>query len=181
MVEYRLYFLGNPKILVGNREIKLSRKKSLALLSIVAVPDVNPVRSRITGLFWPDKDESHGRGALRTTLSTLNSELGQNLIVSEGDYLYLEDSVWVDVKEFREKIREMDKGDFFNAQLNQKLTQAAGLYSGDFLSGFSIGSEALEFDEWQYMQQENLRRSFSKVLKRLVQSLMRNLIAIFLE
>ena len=53
---------------------------------------------------------------------------------------------------------------------NQELEEAATLYSGDFLSGFSIGRDAVEFDDWQYMQRENLRKSFSKVLERLVQS-----------
>ena len=170
MAEYCLYFLGRPRITVRDREITLSRKKSLALLSLVAVSDVRSDRNHITGLFWPDKDESHARGALRTTLSTLNSELGETLLVSEGNYLNLKDSVWTDVKDFREKIRSLEKNNFFDTKLNQELEEAAALYSGDFLSGFSIGRDAVEFDDWQYMQRENLRRSYSKVLERLVQS-----------
>ncbi|MCK5198157.1 MAG: hypothetical protein KAR21_07390 [Spirochaetales bacterium] len=170
MEEYRLYFLGNPRVTAGDRKITLSRKKSLALLTLIAVSDVKPGRDRITGLLWPDKDESHARGALRTTLSTLNSELGETLLVSEGDYLCLKDAVWNDVKDFREKIRSLERNNFFDTKLNQELEEAAELYSGDFLSGFSIGRDAVEFDDWQYMQRENLRRSFSKVLERLVQS-----------
>lgn len=170
MTDYRLYFLGNPRVLAGDREISLSRKKSLALLTLIAVSDVKPGRDRIIGLLWPDKDESHARGALRTTLSTLNSELGETLLVSEGDYLCLKGAVWNDVKDFRDKIRCMEKNNFFDAKINQELEEAAALYSGDFLSGFSIGRDAVEFDDWQYMQRESLRRSLSKVLERLVQS-----------
>lgn len=170
MAEYRLYFLGNPKIMTGNREICLSRKKSLALLSIVAVSNVNPGRSRITGLLWPDKDEAHAKGALRTTLSTLNSELGEALLVSEGDHLYLKETVWNDVKTFHKNIIGMAKNNFFDTKVNQELEEAAALYSGDFLSGFSVGRDAVEFDDWQYIQRENLRKLYSKVLERLVQS-----------
>lgn len=170
MTDYSLYFLGNPRVMAGDREITLSRKKSLALLTLIAVSDVKPGRDRITGLLWPDKDESHARGALRTTLSTLNSELGEALLVSKGDYLCLKDDVWNDVKDFQEKIRSMEKNNFFDTKINEELEEAAELYSGDFLSGISIGRDAVEFDDWLYMQRENLRRAFSKVLERLVQS-----------
>jgi len=170
MNDYRLYFFGNPRVLAGDREIRISRRKSLALLAFIAVSDVKPSRSRITGLLWPDHDESHARGALRTTLSTLNSELGEMLLVSEGDYLYLEDSIWVDVDDFREKVRKMDRNNFFDTRVIQELEEAATLYSGDFLAGFFIGRDAVEFEDWQFMQVESLRKSFSKVLERLVQS-----------
>ena len=100
MTEYRLCFLGNPRVFAGDSEINLTRKKSLALLTFIAVSNVKSSRSQIAGLLWPDQDESHSRGALRTTLSTLNSEIGETLIVSEGDYLYPEDSVWIDKIQF---------------------------------------------------------------------------------
>jgi DNA-binding SARP family transcriptional activator len=170
MTDYQILLFGNPRILAGERLIRISRRKSLALLIYVAISEVNPSRSRITGLFWPNKDESHARGALRTTLSSLNTELGETLLLSKGDYFYLKDFVRVDVNEFRQKILNLDKNNFFDQKINQELAEASDLYSGEFLSGFTAGRDANEFEDWQFMQKENLSKSFSRILERLVQS-----------
>ena len=171
MTDFKLYFLGRPRIMNGEREIRISRRKSMALLSLVASSYASRIsRSRISELLWPNQDETHSRGALRTALSTLNSEPGKILVVSEGDYIHLQENIWVDVNDFREKVQKMKHSDFFSTGLIEKLTEAAALYTADFMSGFSAGRGAAEFENWQFRERENLRVLYSSVLERLVQS-----------
>jgi DNA-binding SARP family transcriptional activator/class 3 adenylate cyclase len=169
MNEYRICLLGDPRVLSGEKGIRISRRKSLALLAFVAVSDVKASRSQIAGLLWPEHDEAHARGALRTTLSTLNSELGETLVAGEGDYLHLRGSVRTDVIDFRKKALTLKKNEFYDAGVVRELEEAAAMYAGDFMAGFFIGREAVEFEAWQFMQVESLRKLFSRVLERLVQ------------
>jgi DNA-binding SARP family transcriptional activator len=169
-VQYRICLFGNPRVFADETELHISRKKSLGLLAYVAVSDIKLSRSQLCGILWPEKDESHARGALRTALSTLNSEMGSSLIDSTGDYFIIDDSVWIDVRDFRSKTRKLEKNILYDSQALQELNNAVSLYSGDFLSGFSIGQDSIIFEDWQYMQLENLKLSYSKTLERLVQS-----------
>ena len=170
MADYKICLFGNPRVFAGEEELHISRKKSLGLLAFVAVSEIKLSRNQLCGILWPDRDESHARGALRTALSTLNSELGISLINSDGDYFSIDGSVWVDVKEFRTKTKKLEKNILYDNQALQELHDAVSIYSGDFLSGFSIGQDSITFEDWQYMHLENLKRSYSKALERLVQS-----------
>jgi predicted ATPase len=48
------------------------------------------------------------------------------------------------------------------------LTEAAELYRGDFLAGFTL-RDSPDFDDWQLAQSEHLRRELTRVLHRLTQ------------
>lgn len=165
----KLCFLGNPQISVNGEEIHLSRKKSLALLAYAALSEIRLSRSQICGVLWPDKDESHGRSALRTTLSTLNSEAGAHLIESENEYFMLNSSIETDVRLFREKAKSLNRKVKYDTSIIKDLRESASLYTGDFLSGFTLGGSSPLFDDWQYMQLENLKKIRADVLERLVQ------------
>lgn len=165
----KLFFLGSPRIVIDDREIHLTRKKSIALLAYTAVSEVRLSRSQICGILWPEKDESHARSALRTTLSTLNSDAGETLINSDSDYFSLSEGIEVDVEVFREKVKSLGKNIKYDAALIKDLQQAASIYTGDFLSGFNVKNETSQFEDWQFMHCENLRKSYGSVLERLVQ------------
>ncbi|MFQ5617253.1 MAG: BTAD domain-containing putative transcriptional regulator, partial [Anaerolineales bacterium] len=47
------------------------------------------------------------------------------------------------------------------------LTQAARLYRGDFMTGFTL-RDSPAFDDWQFFEAERLRRKFAGALERLV-------------
>jgi DNA-binding SARP family transcriptional activator len=58
----------------------------VALLLYLAVAKPNGVRRRdkLLGLFWPERDQEHGRGALRKAVCLLRQSLGEEAIVSRA-------------------------------------------------------------------------------------------------
>jgi DNA-binding SARP family transcriptional activator len=52
----------------------------------------------------------------------------------------------------------------------ESLTEAAALFSGDFLEGFSLRDSA-EFDDWQIRESGALQRELASALRRLVELL----------
>lgn len=168
--QYSIYLFGKPRITSGEKEIHISRKKSLGLLAFIAVSENRISRSRLCGILWPDKDESHARSALRTALFSLNSEFEESIIQSDEDYFFINESIWVDVIFFRNKIKCLNKNILYDSGILKELKEAASVYSGDFLSGFTIGRDCIDFEDWQFMQLENLRKSYSRTLERLIQA-----------
>jgi DNA-binding SARP family transcriptional activator/class 3 adenylate cyclase len=169
MEEIELRLLGSPTIHVAGEERRLTRRKSLALLAVVAASRNGRLsRDQIIGLLWPEQDDTHARASLRTTLSVLNTETGRAVATSEGDLVILVPEVWVDVTTY-EGLAEGTR-DLFDATAIQTLSEAANLYRGDFLAGFFAGKGSIEFEDWQFNRQSAYRKMQSGVLERLVQA-----------
>ncbi len=87
MIEFRV--LG-PLNLRGPEGVSLSsvlaQPKRVALLAYLAVatPRGFHRRDKLLGLFWPERDQEHGRSALRNALYFLRQSLGEGVIVSRG-------------------------------------------------------------------------------------------------
>ena len=117
----------------------LTQTKPLALLAylVIAEPRGHHRRDRLLGLFWPELDEPHARGALRKTLHTLRRGLGDGVVDSRGD----EDvgiapgALACDALAFDEAIE------------GGLTARALELYRGDLLPGFFV-REATEFQQW---------------------------------
>jgi predicted ATPase len=79
--------------------------------------------------------------------------------------------IWLDVDEFHQHLAKCQTHGHPATQgcpnCIAPLTAAVGLYRGDFMSGFSL-KDSLNFDEWQTLQAENLRREYAQGLERLV-------------
>lgn len=117
----------------------LTQTKPLALLAylVIAEPRGHHRRDRLLGLFWPELDEPHARGALRKTLHALRRGLGDGVVDSRGD----EDvgvapgALACDALAFDEAIEA------------GQTARALELYRGDMLPGFFV-REATEFQQW---------------------------------
>jgi serine/threonine-protein kinase len=117
----------------------LTQTKPLALLAylVIAEPRGHHRRDRLLGLFWPEVDEPHARGALRKTLHALRRGLGDSVLDARGD----EDvgiaagALACDVLAFDEAIE------------GGQTARALELYRGDLLPGFYV-REATEFQQW---------------------------------
>jgi DNA-binding SARP family transcriptional activator len=148
---------GPPRIERDGRPIGVDTRKAIAILAYMAVSGLPEGRDRLAALLWPDADTERARGALRRTLSTLRTSLGGSEIRSDGLRVALDlDAIEVDVRRFRSLLGE------------GHLAEAIQVYSGDFLSGFSL-RDSIEFDEWQAAQAEELRRELAGALERLAQ------------
>lgn len=147
--------LGAPRIERDGAPAHVDTKKAIALLAYLAVARRPAARDEVAALLWPESDQVRARSALRRTLSTLNTALGDEGVRSDGDTLAI--ATPTDVTEFRRLIA------------SDRLADAAGIYEGDFLSGFTLRDSA-EFDEWQMSTTASLKREYTGVLARLVRT-----------
>ena len=139
-------------------------RKATALLAHLALADRPRSREALCGLLWPGHDPDRARGALRRTLSTLRTAVGEEWIDTNGDSIALRrgPGLELDVGRFRELATD-------GASL-ERLSDAVALFSGDFLEGFSL-RDSPEFDDWQIREADTLRRELGSALRRLVELL----------
>lgn len=153
------YFLGAPRLEKNKRPLALDTRKAIALAAYLALTRAAHERDELAAFFYPDADTARARAALRRTLSTLKTALGENVLDIERETLGLNlEKIRVDVLEFRALARQNDF---------ESLTRAAELYQGDFLAGFTL-RDSPAFDEWQFFEAESLRKQFAAVLEQLV-------------
>lgn len=173
MAQLALYLFGSPRLEHNNQPVEMSRRKAMALLIYLALTGRPHQRDTLATLLWPELDQSRARGALRRTLSALNNALPGNWLRSDRDSIALNatQNLWVDLHQFRHLLAECRRHNHPTGQICPEclplLTQAATLYAGDFLAGFTL-RDSPAFDEWQFFQAETLRRELTALLQRLV-------------
>ena len=138
----------------------LVHQKQVALVSYLAVarPGAMHRRDVLLALLWPELDEHHARGALRTILHGVRENLGKDSILSRGnEEVGLNHSViWCDVWAFRKAVQE------------GRAEEAADVYAGRFLDGFHVAGMS-EFERWQEGEAEKLGRQFENVVSELAE------------
>jgi len=131
----------------------LQQPKRLSLLAYLALTPAGGFRRRdsLVGLFWPDLDGEHARGALRRSLYFLRRACGDDVIISRGedDVGIRPDALWCDVTAFEAAVAV------------GRHAEALELYAGDLLEGFYVaGAPAME--HWLDMERTRLRGSAAK-------------------
>ncbi|MCB0211700.1 MAG: AAA family ATPase [Anaerolineae bacterium] len=156
---------GNP--------LKLSRRKSIALLAYLAVTRQPYPRDVIAGLFWPEFDQSAARMNLRRDLSWLRQQLPEDiLLIDRSDIEFnAKADVRIDVHQLEAGLASSQSHDHPDdtlcAECSQSIMKAIELYQGEFMAGFSL-ADCVEFDEWLFFQREQRRQEVSVGLQRLV-------------
>lgn len=176
MSNYTLRFLGSPRIEIDNKPHAISRRKALALLAYLAVSKQVVNREAVATLLWSDSDNTHALSNLRTAIWVLNKELRPDWAILEGDMLEWnrESGGMVDVRRFRELVeiytrQKPDTAEEYQAQI-AGLSEAVELYRDDFMSGFAM-ADSSEYEDWLFLQRENLRQLFATALENLIESL----------
>src|SRR5208283_1778976 len=127
----------------------LKQTKPLALLAylVIAEPRGHHRRDRLVGLFWPDLDDLHARGALRKAIHLLRRGLGDDVLDTIGDQAVgiVPGALWSDVRVFDESIEV------------GHTARALEVYRGDLLPSFFV-RDAGEFEQWL----EQVRASYRK-------------------
>ena len=141
--------LGPPYLLIDDRLVNVSRRKSRALIYYLAAHDQPLTRERLLALFWPDLERPAAQQTLRTTLHGLRKALGPALVVDD-DRLSLAPDTGVDTRQFVAALSR-PAGEIAT------LTNTLALYRGDFLEGFSL-PDAGGFDDWAAIERERCRR-----------------------
>jgi ABC-type oligopeptide transport system substrate-binding subunit/DNA-binding SARP family transcriptional activator len=173
MSRLALYLLGPPLAELDGKEIHIGRRKTMALLSYLALENRRHSRDTLAALFWPELDTAHARGYLRRALSELNRRLDGQAVDADRETVSLnpEVVVWVDASAFRELLATCEAHGHPHQQACTdcmvRLSEALDLYRGDFMAGFSF-PDSLAFDEWHRYQSAQLRDELEGVLERLI-------------
>jgi DNA-binding SARP family transcriptional activator len=168
-----LYLLGAPRFEGAGKPVEIDTRKNMALLAYLAVTGESHSREAMVTLLWPELEPKRARANLRRNLSVLKKALGGEWLAADRKTIGLDPSadLWLDVDQFR-RLSQIGSG---HAHPEAKvcpdclaaLAEAADLYRGDFLAGFSL-RDSPEFDEWQFFQAEGLRQELADALERLV-------------
>ncbi len=136
-------------------------------------------RETLAGLFWPESSERRARQSLNQALYNLRQVIGQAsfqhcLVVTPQDVRFLpDDNTRVDVFLFLSLTNDVSAHNHRSAwacrQCIQRLVQAAGLFRGELLAGFSL-ADAPEFEDWLRAWRVHLNGLVINGLGNLVQS-----------
>ena len=176
MAGLEISVLGSPQIEYEGAQVAFPRRKTLALLTYLAITHQPHSRETLAALLWADLDDTRARAALRRTLIDLNLGVGKEWLVTEGDLLALRQGpgLGVDVLRFRELLAKVAAHGHAAYRLCDdclnSLSEAVTLYRADFLAGFSL-KDAAEFDAWQTYQTETLRLELGGALEKLATGL----------
>ena len=147
MLEIRLF--GPPQVFSSGQPVRLTRRKTRAVLYYLAARE-NPIqRDQLLAFFWPDTPRPAAQQVLRTTLHGLRQALGPALLAAE-DRLGLDPAVRVDARQFERQLNP-------SAADPESLAAALELYRGEFLEGFSLPDSA-SFEDWLLVEREHYRR-----------------------
>ncbi len=125
------------------------------LLAYLAAHGPDPIpREHVIRDLWPDTPLPRARRRLNHTIWLARGELGQHVILSEGDTLRLGENVTSDVQEFLSASRETSL---------PSLRRAADLYTGEFLPEC--------YQDWAQAKRAHLHDIYVAVLTRLVRLL----------
>lgn len=171
-----LHFLGSPRVELDGQPVILDTRKATALLAFLAVTGQRHSRDTLAALLYPDYDQSRARGALRRTLSSLRTGIGEQQLTVERESIALPAApdAWCDVVRFQQLLAEGRQHGHSEHDVCPRclasLQAAVALHRGDFMAGFSLRDSAT-FDDWQRLETERLRRELTGALERLVRGL----------
>ncbi|MFN2196646.1 MAG: BTAD domain-containing putative transcriptional regulator, partial [Anaerolineales bacterium] len=176
MPRLEIRLLGPPQVRQGGEAVAgLRSDKVRALLAYLVVEAEQPHRrEKLAGLLWPGYPEKSARASLRRALADLRLAIGDK----EASPAFLEitrrtiqfertSDVWVDVAAFGKLAKEVQSS---NGQSIDAWEEAAALYHGEFLEGFSL-PDSPAFEEWLVVTREQLRREELETLGRLAETL----------
>ncbi|MGH7733516.1 MAG: AfsR/SARP family transcriptional regulator, partial [Gemmatimonadales bacterium] len=128
----------------------MTRRRKLALLTLLALSPRPLTRDRLTATFWGDQDDDRARHSLADTLSHLRRVLGKDAVTLRQEEISLGNDIplAVDALEFRAAVAARDP------------VRATSIYGGAFLDGVHI-SDAVDFDDWASREREQLARTFA--------------------
>ena len=174
MPRLTISLLGPPRIERDGAAVEVDTRKAVALLAYVALSERPHGRDALAGFLWPDYDAEHARAALRRTLSALRKGIGEEWIEGGRERIVLRREagvLWIDVDEFHAQLREAAGHGHPATEVCEAcltpLTAAVALFGSDFLSGFALRDSA-DFDDWQFLQADELRAELGSALERLV-------------
>ena len=173
MSSLRLFLLGPPRLERDGLPLDFDTRKNVALIAYLVITGMSHTREAITTLLWPELEPSRSRANLRHDLSVLRKTLGGEWLVVDRETVGTDPGaeLWLDVDQFQSLLRAWQGHGHPEAEVCPEcltaLAEAADLYRGDFLAGFTL-RDSVTFDDWQFFQTEGLRQELASGVERLV-------------
>jgi DNA-binding SARP family transcriptional activator len=170
-----LSLLGTPEVRHAGQTLAFPTRKVLALLIYLVVEGGLPSREKLTALFWPESEEGQARASFRRALALLRQALGETAalphLIVEGDALGFDftSDFACDLHSFQKAAQATNSTEQVPPGLIERLRDAATLYRGNFLDGFSL-SDAPDFDDWVRFQRERWHHKMEELFDRLTQA-----------
>ncbi len=160
-VALEISLLGPPRVALNGSGVSFDTRKATALLAHLALAERLRSREALCDLLWPGQDPERARAALRRTLSTVRTAIGEEWLDTSGDGVALRQGrgLELDVARFRALARD--------STAVEDLLAAVDLCRGELLEGFGL-RDSPEFDAWHVAEADTLRRELSAVLGRVV-------------
>jgi len=148
-------------LLPSGKPVSLPMRKAEVLLAYLALsPGIRHPRERLINLLWSDRGEEQARNSLRQCLSAIKKSLGDAaelvLEVDRTTVRLIPELVEVDALEFERLAGDLEF---------ESLSDAAGLYRGEFLEGISIRDTASQ--EWLDSERARFKRQYVEILANL--------------
>ena len=182
MANLSLSFLGPFQVTLDGAPVtEFATDHTRALLSYLAVESDRPHRREaLAGLLWPHRPEQAARHNLRQALSNIRRAIGDReatpsflLITRQTVQFNQASDCQLDVIAFTALLETSKTHTHRRLEVCQpcieRLEQAAGLYRGDFLAGFTT-VDSPSFEAWVLAQQEWLHRQMLTILRRLTRN-----------
>lgn len=167
MLEINL--LGRPEVLLDGRPVVVDTRKAIALLAFLTV-ETSVSRDSLAGLFWADAPQERARATLRRTLSALRGATHSDLIGADRNLVTLIGPVRSDLDILDAEIAATREHGHDPRDVCERciphLRNAADLYRGDFLEGFSVKASP-EFEDWVRNMSETVRIRIGETYHRL--------------
>jgi predicted ATPase/DNA-binding SARP family transcriptional activator len=172
MAQFRLYLFGPPRLERDGQPVEIQLRKAMALLAYLTMTRQTHSRDTLATLFWPEKNQQTARANLRRTLFDLSQLVAAQVLdaTQETVGLHPATTIWLDAVTFQQDLAESlpphSPVDSLIAANVTRLVEIADLYTDDFLAGFTL-PDCPAFDDWQFFQREELRRSYATLLQQL--------------
>lgn len=169
----KVNLFGAPRFTLNDEIIRAKRRKSLALLCYLVMRPHAIARDALASLLWGDYDNERARSELRVSLWEINKALGEDWLVVSRDSVQMnpDKTLWLDVQAFLQQVETPSTHphhpDEICVACLPHYQNAYQLYTDDFLAGFTV-SNSPEFDNWQLVEAEALRLTYTTVLQKLV-------------
>ena len=159
-----LYFLGSPQIHLNDEPITIERRKMVALLAYLSIEKGQHQRASLSGLLWPDYEQSKAYKNLRQTLWEIQKVVGENWLITTREKIGLNENanIWMDTAEF-DSLLEKSQSETDISLRTSLLADSAKLYRNHFLTGFSL-KDAHSFNDWAYVVSEEHSHKLSTIL-----------------
>jgi pimeloyl-ACP methyl ester carboxylesterase len=166
MPTIELHLRAYPVVHVDGQPAPLALRRGLGLLAVLAELGRKVARVQLAELLWPDAATDVGRPRLRRLVHETNQALGLDLIVGDGDALWLDAAAAQldsDVARLRAMARQL-VSDAADARARSALEGLLQADAHQLLEGFGFGSDS--FDDWLAQRRSELHRLVARALQR---------------